>query len=179
VDAALLVAELTTLCLDAPPSASRAALVGEALATLPGDSTLREAVAASVDLAVDPQATHAVPNTGYAVHTLQAAAYYFIRHGDRPLTALQQCILNGGDTDSIAAILGGWCGALCGEQALPAALLARINDGPFGPSHLRALGRALDGEAPEPRFAWPVAMLRNLALYPVVLAHGLRRLIPW
>ncbi len=27
-------------------------------------------------------------------------------------------------------------------------------------------------------FSWPMALARNLALYPVVLAHGLRRLAP-
>lgn len=50
--------------------------------------------------------------------------------------------------------------------------------GPFGPSHLRALAASLaDGAAP-PRYSWPAALARNLALYPVILAHGLRRLLP-
>jgi hypothetical protein len=91
---------------------------------------------------------------------------------------MQASIANGGDTDSIAAILGGWCGALHGEAALPSALIARIHDGPFGPSHLRALADALcDGTRP-PAYSTTAALVRNLCLYPVVLAHGFRRLLP-
>ena len=92
-------------------------------------------------------------------------------------------IRQGGDTDSIAAILGAWLGALHGESGLPGALLSHIHDGPYGPTHLRALGDALAaverGEtvAP-PRYSRAAALARNLALYPVVLAHGFRRLIP-
>ena len=42
---------------------------------------------------------------------------------------------------------------------------------------MRALARALDDGGAAPSWWWPVALLRNLALYPVILAHGFRRLI--
>ena len=75
-------------------------------------------------------------------------------------------------------------GALHGEAGLPGELIARIHDGPFGPSHLRALavclGQVLAGiPCPVPRYSCTAALARNLALYPVILGHGFRRLVPF
>jgi hypothetical protein len=44
---------------------------------------------------------------------------------------------------------------------------------------LRALGTALAQGNPAPKYSSTYALLRNLALYPVILAHGLRRLVPF
>ncbi len=124
------------------------------------------------------EAAEALKTTGYVVHTVPFALYCYLRYGDSPLLALQECISAGGDTDSIAAILGAWLGARHGEGGLPAHLLAEIHDGPFGPSHLRGLGASLASGAPPPGYSWVGALFRNLALYPVVLFHGLRRIFP-
>ncbi|MBI3854537.1 MAG: ADP-ribosylglycohydrolase family protein [Planctomycetes bacterium] len=124
------------------------------------------------------EAAEALKTTGYVVHTVPFALYCYLRYGDTPLLALQECIGAGGDTDSIAAILGAWLGALHGEPGLPAHLIAGLNDGPFGPSHLRGLAASLAGAAPPPRYSWLRALLRNLALYPVILFHGFRRIFP-
>jgi len=32
--------------------------------------------------------------------------------------------------------------------------------------------------ASAPDYSWPLALARNLALYPVILGHGFRRLVP-
>lgn len=118
------------------------------------------------------------------VHTVPLATFAFLRFGDQPLSALTEAISAGGDTDSIAAIVGGWVGALHGQSGLPKDLLDLINDGPFGPSHLRRLADNLmdvrGGRNPlVADYSVPLALLRNLALYPVVLAHGFRRLVSW
>lgn len=136
----------------------------------------REAVA--VDAAAKQLGT-----TGFVMHTLPWAAYCFARFGERPLELLQQTYSVGGDTDSIGAIVGGWAGARGGPLAFPAALVGALHDGPFGPTHLRALAADVanareGGLAPQARYSPLLALLRNLALYPVVLAHGLRRLLP-
>ena len=112
------------------------------------------------------------------------ATFIFLRYGDDPLFALTEAVNAGGDTDSIGAIVGGWLGALHGARLMPGELLDRIHDGPFGPTHLRALGTALcqvrDGEpCTVPRYSVAGALLRNLALYPVILGHGFRRLMPF
>jgi len=124
------------------------------------------------------EASETLKTTGYVVHTVPFALYCYLRYGDTPLLALQECIAAGGDTDSIAAILGAWLGARHGEPGLPAHLIAELNDGPFGPSHLRGLAASLASGSPPPRYSWIRALFRNLALYPVVLFHGLRRIFP-
>src|SRR5688572_27997189 len=75
--------------------------------------------------------------TGFVVHTVPFATFVLLRNGEQPMTALSAAIGAGGDTDTIAALLGGWLGARHGTRWLPPALLAKIQDGPFGPSHLR------------------------------------------
>lgn len=121
--------------------------------------------------------------TGFVVHTVPFAAYAFSRWGGDAMAAVTAVIRAGGDTDSIAAIVGAWCGALRGEGGLPADLVARINDGPFGPTHLRALADDLAGvgagRPPTARYSPIAALARNLALYPVVIAHALRRVVPY
>ena len=122
--------------------------------------------------------------SGYVVHAVSFATFCFLRYGDDPIVALIEAISAGGDTDTIGAILGGWLGALHGESGLPGDLIARIHDGPFGPTHLRALAACLTGiregrPSPIPSYSPTAALLRNLALYPVVLGHGFRRLVPF
>src|SRR5882672_2879924 len=82
------------------------------------------------------EAAETLKTTGYVVHSVPFALYCYLSYGATPLLAIQECIGAGGDTDSIAAILGGWLGARHGEPGLPAHLLAELNDGPFGPAHL-------------------------------------------
>lgn len=145
---------------------------------------LREAVAAALSLAArdaGPEAVvKALGHTGFVVHTVGLASYAFVRWGDAPLRSVQGVIAFGGDTDSIAAIVGAWAGARHGAAWIPAEHLAAMHDGPFGPTHLRALGADVSaGRGLRARYNPVAAMIRNLLLYPVVLAHGFRRLVPW
>lgn len=142
-----------------------------------GDA-LDRAVHLAMKRASTSEAAGILKTSGYVVHTVPFALFCYLRYGATPLLALQECIGAGGDTDSIAAILGAWLGARHGEPGLPAHLIAELHDGPFGPSHLRALAESLAGGLPPPRYSWIGALVRNLALYPVVLAHGFRRLFP-
>lgn len=169
VQGALFVAELVA----AGPEEARKIVTEPLLA-----AALDEAAALAKRGAPTSEAAEKLKTTGYVVHTVPFALYCYLRYGDSPLLALQECIAAGGDTDSIAAILGAWLGARHGEAGLPAHLLAELNDGPFGPSHLRGLAASLASGAPPPRYSWVRALLRNLALYPVVIAHGLRRIFP-
>ena len=140
---------------------------------------LDRAAALAYDCSPTAEAAGLLGTSGFVLHTVPFAAYCLLCYGNDPLPALTEAISAGGDTDSFGAILGAWLGAHYGEGGLPSDLLDRIHDGPFGPTHLRALARCLAGEAREvPRFSQPAALARNLALYPVVLAHGFRRLLP-
>jgi ADP-ribosylglycohydrolase len=169
VEGALFVAELAA----AGPERARAGVTEPELA-----AALDRALDLAKRGASTSEAAAALQTTGYVIHSVPFALFCYLAYGATPLLAIQECIAAGGDTDSIAAILGGWLGARHGEPGLPAHLLAELDDGPFGPSHLRALAGALAEGAPPPRYSWAGALARNLALYPVILAHGFRRIFP-
>lgn len=195
VEGALHVAELAAELASAPDrSASsapttlpdRLALATRALCVV-ADPQLLTALRRAHELAPagdDAAAASALGTSGFVVHTVPFAVYVTLVHGHDPLLAIRRAVLAGGDTDSIGAIVGALCGALHGTAALPAPLIDQLHDGPFGPSHLRALAAALarrveHGRAEAPDYSAVAALARNLALFPVVLAHGLRRLVPW
>jgi ADP-ribosylglycohydrolase len=187
VEGALYVAELAALSAAWTGKRLLLDLAADALRVVK-DASLQQAIMRAVAHAREgsPTTTAVIEtgNTGFVVHTVSFALFCFLRYGDEPLTALSEAISVGGDTDSIAAIVGAWIGALHGEAKLPAPLLARIHDGPFGPTHLRALAHCLtdtrDGVPGDvPGYSAPAALARNLALWPVILAHGFRRLLPF
>ncbi|MEM1414440.1 MAG: ADP-ribosylglycohydrolase family protein [Myxococcota bacterium] len=176
IQAALFVAELAALCARSSVT-GRAALVMEAAKVL-DHPELREAITNASKLAEQPLAVavRRCGNTGFVVHTVGLCTYCFMRYGDTPLEGIEAAIRAGGDTDTHAAIVGGWLGALHGAGALPSPLLADLNDGPFGPTHLRRLAEAYTRGAAAPRWSALHALLRNVALYPVVLGHGVVRI---
>ena len=182
VEGALFVAELAAFCADSGPASDRRLLVARSLPVVQ-ETSLNEALLRAITSADEEstlgEAAEANGTSGFVLHSVPFAAFCFIRFGEEPLGALTQTISAGGDTDTTGAILGGWLGALHGTEALPMHLVEAIQDGPFGPTHLRALGLALAGEGPVPRFSATYALVRNLMLYPVVLAHGFRRLLPF
>jgi ADP-ribosylglycohydrolase len=181
VEGALYTAEVAARCALSGPDAELPSLLRDAADSV-SQAELRGALHRALELAsagtLQPEAAARLGTSGYVVHTLAYATYCLARHRSDPLATLSEAIKAGGDADSYGAILGAWLGALHGESGLPAGLLSRIHDGPFGPTHLRALAAALAGEAEPPRYSAPAALGRNLALYPVVLAHGFRRLLP-
>lgn len=187
VEGALYVAELAAVCARGSAGPSRSERVVEARSVVENPE-LAEAIDRAIRLAsrgaMVAEAAEACGTTGFVVSTTAFATFCFLRHGDDPMTALREAIGAGGDTDSIGAILGSWLGALHGEAGLPGHLIDRIHDGPFGPTHLRALAACLAGRlegrvAPCPRYSPAAALIRNLALYPVILGHGFRRLLPF
>ena len=128
------------------------------------------------DDVVVQQAAAALGTSGFVIESVPFAWFCLLRFGPT-FTAITQAISGGGDVDTNAAIVGGWVGAQAPDE-VPEALVNRIVGGPFGPRHLRALALALDDNAPAPGYVASIALVRNLLLYPVILAHGFRRLLP-
>jgi ADP-ribosyl-[dinitrogen reductase] hydrolase len=97
------------------------------------------------------------------------------------IIATVQC---GGDTDSVAAMVGGIVGAAVGKEGIPAEWLAKL----WEPArsiewmeHLSMqLGSSLQTGIAERAIRLPIftSLLRNLFFLFVVLAHGFRRLLP-
>lgn len=187
VEGALYVAEVAASCAASPAGTSAMVCQAGARGVVTQDE-LGRAIDRARELALaganTAEAAGACGTSGYAVHAVSFATFSFLRYGGEPLRALTEVASAGGDTDTIGAILGAWLGALNGESGLPADLLARIHDGPFGPTHLRALSACLaqieeGGTVRVPTYSPTVALLRNLALFPVILGHGVRRLVPF
>lgn len=122
--------------------------------------------------------------SGYVNHTVPVAICAWARHPRDLVTAVQEVIRCGGDTDSVAAIVGGIVGAGVGWEEIPQSLLTHIRDWPRTTAWIEALGRQLERvmasrvpEVPiEVRF--PAVVLRNLFFLGIVLFHGFRRLFP-
>lgn len=186
VEGALYVAELAAACV-ATPDQPRPELVRQSREVVTHPDLVKAMDAAlSLESEGTPleAAAEQLGTSGFIPHTLGWSTFCFLRCGDAVLPALTATIAGGGDTDSSASIVGSWLGALHGPAALPGPLIQRIQDGPFGPTHLRALAHCLacrrEGRpCPVPGYSAPAALARNLALYPVILGHGFRRLVPW
>ena len=115
--------------------------------------------------------------TGYIHHTVPICLHAWLRAPRDFAGAVEGVIALGGDTDTTAAIVGALAGATAGEAGIPPAWLA-IADAPRSVGWLRALGGALATRSRPPRLAWPLVPLRNVTFAAIVLATGLRRLLP-
>ena len=177
VDGALYTAEVTAALM---AGAAPALAVQQGLAVVV-DQRLRDAVCEAARLAEAqadmPTVAQQIGTTGFVIHTLGLATFGLLMAGDDVLEALADVVHAGGDTDTIAAIVGAWLGARVGAAGLPS-LIEDLAGGPFGRAHLLALAKSAAAGADPPSFSAAVAMLRNLALFPVVLGHGFRRLLP-
>jgi len=178
VEGALFVAEVTAaLARDEAPLAAlrdaRRVLSHPAMEAAVDHALLL--AAEDVDL---EEAAGALGATGYVVCSVGLCSFCLARFG-ASLDAVHAAIRAGGDTDTHAAIVGSWVGARHGPGAFPACLVDAIHDGPFGPTHLRALASALARRTSPPTYSRLAALLRNLALFPVVLGHVVLRSWFW
>lgn len=117
--------------------------------------------------------------SGFAPNTVAVALYAWLRHRGDLESAVRAVILCGGDTDTVAAITGGICGAEAGEAGIPREWIDGICDWPRSVTHIRHVAEALadDSKAP-PKVFWPFVLLRNVFFLAVVILHGFRRMLP-
>lgn len=159
---------------------------------LPAHSaTLASIRAVAASLAAKESATDFVARlgskngvTGYMLHTVPAVLHVWLRHQDDYIGGVTEMIRLGGDADSSAAILGGIIGARVGPSGIPPHLLHNLCDWPRSPDFIRrvaerlALSRVRDIPLrPVRSFVFAVP-LRNVFFLGIVLAHGVRRLLP-
>lgn len=136
-----------------------------------------EAKASVLDYAASIGCQHGV--SGFAPNTVAVALYAWLRHRGDFEAAVRTVIECGGDTDTVAAITGGICGAETGAEGIPQAWIDGICDWPRSIPHIRCVADSLsDASKPLPRLFWPFVLLRNLFFLAVVLTHGFRRLLP-
>jgi len=160
---------------------------------LPADAReLLELVARAIESVAERQSTEAFAETigggrgvsGYIYQTVPVVVHGWLAHQGDYRAAITAAVRCGGDTDTVAATLGGIVGAGLGAAGLPADWLARLWEWPRTVTWMSGLGERLaevaaDGVRREP-LGLPLAGLlaRNGLFLMIVLAHGLRRLLP-
>ena len=122
--------------------------------------------------------------SGYVNHTVPVALHTWFRYSNDYRAAVLAAIRCGGDTDTVAAIAGGIVGAGVGRSGIPQEWLNALCDWPRTVSWIEKLGQRLAqmcfDETPRAALGLPFygVPLRNAFFAAVVLAHGLRRLLP-
>ena len=120
--------------------------------------------------------------SGYIHHTVPVALYCWLRTPQSFSEAVGRCIALGGDSDSTGAIVGALCGATAGASRISQSWLDGLVEFPRSISWMRRLAMSLarKGEPPPPdrRMFVPTLLARNIVFAAIVLAHGLRRLLP-
>ncbi len=117
--------------------------------------------------------------TGFAPNTVAVALFAWLRHRGQFDRVVAEVIACGGDTDSVAAIAGGICGAEVGESGIPKDWINDIAEWPRSVAYIRRVASSLatDHGWPASLF-WPGVLARNLIFLVIVLLHGFRRLLP-
>lgn len=179
IQASLFVSELAAVCANAPmPGAQRLRCFLTALETVELQ-TLRDLLGKAERLATDgcsvAEAAQELGTTGFVMHTVPFATFCYLRFSEEdPIVALIESVTAGGDTDSIAAILGAWLGALYGVNGFPEELRRKIFYGPVN-KHKLCLAM-LDRSQSVPGFNYMFAFARNVVLIPFLLLIALTRL---
>jgi ADP-ribosylglycohydrolase len=121
---------------------------------------------------------------GYCYATLPVVLHGWLSHPrdfERAITAAVEC---GGDTDTVAAILGGIVGAGVGPEGIPPAWIEHLWEWPRTTGWMQRLARELAftrmARLPRrpPGAFFPFVLVRNFFFTVIVLAHGFRRLLP-
>lgn len=122
--------------------------------------------------------------SGYVYHTVPVVLHSWFSHQKDYRSAIVDVVCCGGDTDTTAAILGGIVGASVGKTGIPQEWLEGLWEWPRTLRWIEELGRRLAEVSSRGvgRRALPLPLyglfLRNLFFMVVVLAHGVRRLLP-
>ena len=155
------------------------------------DTTTDPELAAALELALAHHARAASPEffacslgqvdgvTGYIHHTVPVALYCWLHTPHDVRAAIEHAVRLGGDTDTVAAIVGGLVGASAGADNIPQQWLTGLLEAPRSAAWIRRLGERLASPTPSGplRLAWPLLPLRNLAFLIIVLGHGFARLL--
>lgn len=122
--------------------------------------------------------------SGYCYSSLAVVLQIWLRRYDNFEDAITEAVGCGGDTDTVAAIIGGIVGAQVGKQSLPESWLNRLTDWPRSVSWMESLCLQLNSvkdssTRQRPKYVFfPFAFLRNMVFILIVLTHGFRRLLP-
>ncbi len=123
--------------------------------------------------------------SGFIVPTTIMATYCFLRYPNNFRRAVESAVLLGGDSDSVAAIVGGLVGAHVGVSNIPADLIQRLGGYPQGVTWIEKMADRMshwphgldDLHSAPAQPSDPLGqLLRNSLTIPLVLLHVFLRL---
>ncbi len=124
--------------------------------------------------------------SGFIVPTTIMATYCWLRHPNDFRRAVTPAVLLGGDTDSVAAIVGGLVGAHIGAQQLPPELIKGLAGYPHGAAWIEKMAERLSHwpHGPDDLHSAPAQptdplgqVMRNLFMATLVIPHVLYRVL--
>jgi ADP-ribosylglycohydrolase len=122
--------------------------------------------------------------SGYVYHSVPVALHSWMSNQGDFQKAILETIRCGGDTDTVAAIVGGIIGAGAGPQGIPEEWMVNLWEWPRTVEWMQELGLRLAETSANGRrqsaLRISIAGLfaRNLFFLVIVLAHGFRRIFP-
>jgi ADP-ribosyl-[dinitrogen reductase] hydrolase len=122
--------------------------------------------------------------SGYVNQTVPTALYCWARSPHDFRECVESAVLLGGDTDTVAAIAGGVCGAHLGSDAIPRRWIEQLGEWPRTKAWTDQLAQSLADAAHGPSWVgpppmhWLASLPRNLLFATIVLGIGFRRLLP-
>lgn len=121
--------------------------------------------------------------SGYVYQTVPVAIHAWLRHPLDYRQAVMEVIACGGDTDSVAAIVGGIIGSKVGIDGIPSEWRDDLMEWPRSRSWIECLSVCLTSvvesqKSQKPPAIGPGVLVRNLFFIVVVIAHVVRRAFP-
>lgn len=137
----------------------------------------------STDTFVAEQGWKAGP-TGFVMHTVPAALHVLYSVPGTWEDVVRAAVRLGGDADSVGALVGAMASVDPARGPLPSTWVESLADRPLTVPWLQHVENAaqqamLEGRSVQPpEIPYGAMVLRNLGFLGLVLAHGLRRLLP-
>jgi ADP-ribosylglycohydrolase len=122
--------------------------------------------------------------SGYMYHSVPVVLHAWLSHPQDYSKAVTAIIRCGGDSDTTAAMVGAIVGAKVGKSGIPRQWLDDLIEWPRTPSWIEVLAQKAEQAAlrGKPGKTQPLSIvglaLRNLVFFFLVLAHGVRRMLP-
>lgn len=171
--------------------AQRAALIDE-LASNARDAAFRDllARAASSVRATESPADFAAACgwhrgvSGFINPTVAAALHCWLSHPGDFRGAIESAVMLGGDTDTVAAIVGALAGCELGSAAIPREWLDNLVEWPRTLHWVERLAATLEDSIEQtrsvapPSMCWIRSVPRNAVFTAIILMHGFRRMLP-
>lgn len=189
---AMIVASAARLAVTDPQGSRNADTVADVLLPIALDGELRKNMEAAFQALRDGltpgQFAHRLGLdsgiTGYVNQTVPVAIYCWLANRGSFRDAVESAVCLGGDSDTVGAIVGALAGVELGPEGIPAEWLEGLREWPATVEWMTTLGRSLAASRGSARPVNPpelsalLVLARNVLFAAIVLAHGLRRLLP-